>query len=110
MIVVARRASTLAVCDRIIGLEDGQVVEDLRIEREAVADGLPVRVRVRQEVQERSGYLPSSLADQILTFEAAYFLAIARTWLSVVPFRKIAETLGTNHSAAKLQRTSSACI
>jgi len=32
IIVVAHRPSTLAVCDRIIRLEDGQLVEDLRIE------------------------------------------------------------------------------
>lgn len=38
IIVVAHRPSTLAVCDRIIRLEDGQLVEDLRIETaEAVA-------------------------------------------------------------------------
>ena len=38
IIVVAHRPSTLAVCDRIIRLEDGQLVEDLRIEvPEAVA-------------------------------------------------------------------------
>ena len=32
IIVVAHRPSTLAVCDRIIRLEDGRLVEDLRIE------------------------------------------------------------------------------
>jgi len=38
IIVVAHRPSTLAVCDRIIRLEEGRLVEDLRIEApEAVA-------------------------------------------------------------------------
>jgi ATP-binding cassette subfamily C protein len=38
IIVVAHRPSTLAMCDRIIRLEDGRLVEDLRIEApEAVA-------------------------------------------------------------------------
>ncbi|HZU51380.1 MAG TPA: lasso peptide biosynthesis B2 protein [Sphingomicrobium sp.] len=36
----------------------------------------------------------------MLTFEAAVFLAIARAWLLIVPFRKIAETLGRSYSAA----------
>jgi ATP-binding cassette, subfamily C, bacterial len=38
IIVVAHRPSTLAVCDRIIRLEDGRLIEDLRIEApEAIA-------------------------------------------------------------------------
>ena len=61
---------------------------------------LPVRVRVRRKYKKLQRFSRLPLTDRILTFEAAIFLAIARTWLLVVPFRKIAETLGTSHSAA----------
>ena len=56
-----------------------------------------MRVRRKYKKLQRFSRLP--LTDRILTFEAAIFLAIARTWLLVVPFRKIAGTLGTSHSA-----------
>jgi ABC-type bacteriocin/lantibiotic exporter with double-glycine peptidase domain len=35
IIVVAHRASTLAMCDRIIRLEDGRIVGDSRVEAPA---------------------------------------------------------------------------
>ena len=61
---------------------------------------LPVRVRVRRKYRKLQRFSRLPLKDRILTYEAAIFLAIARTWLLVVPFRKIAETLGTSHPAA----------
>ena len=61
---------------------------------------LPVRVRVRRKYKKLQRFSRLPLTDRILTFEAAILLAIARTWLLIVPFRKIAETLGTSHSAA----------
>lgn len=60
----------------------------------------PVRVRVRRKYKKLQRFSRLPLADRLLTIEAAIFLAIARTWLLVVPFRKIAETLGTSHSAS----------
>jgi hypothetical protein len=57
-----------------------------------------VRARRKYRKLQRFSRLP--LTDRLLTIEAAIFLAIARTWLLVVPFRKIAETLGTSHPAA----------
>src|SRR6185369_2210976 len=61
---------------------------------------LPVRVRVRRKYKKLQRFSRLPITDRILTFEAAIFLAVARTWLLVVPFRKIAETLGTSHPAS----------
>ena len=61
---------------------------------------LPVRVRVRRKYRKLQRFSRLPVTDRILTFEAAVFLAIARTWLLVVPFRKIAATLGTSHPAS----------
>lgn len=59
----------------------------------------PARVRVRRKYRKLQRFSRLPLKDRFLTFEAAIFLAVARTWLLIVPFRKIAETLGTSHSA-----------
>jgi len=61
---------------------------------------VPVRVRVRRKYRKLQRFSRLPVTDRILTFEAAVFLAVARTWLLVVPFRKIAETLGTSHPAS----------
>ena len=47
IIVVAHRASTLAMCDRIIRLEDGRIIEDSRVEAPGRWQGeaLPVVTR-----------------------------------------------------------------
>lgn len=60
---------------------------------------LPVRVRVRRKYKKLQRFSRLPVRDRVLTYEAAIFLAIARTWLLIVPFRKIAETLGTSHAA-----------
>lgn len=60
---------------------------------------LPIRVRVRRKYRKLQRFSRLPLTDRLLTIEAAIFLAIARTWLLVVPFRNIAETLGTSHPA-----------
>lgn len=60
----------------------------------------PVRVRVRRKYKKLQRFSRLPVTDRILTFEAAIFLALARTWLLIVPFRKIAETLGTSHPAS----------
>lgn len=60
---------------------------------------VPVRVRVRRKYRKLQRFSRLPLPDRVMTFEAAIFLAIARTWLLAVPFRKIAETLGTSHPA-----------
>src|SRR5689334_15692426 len=59
----------------------------------------PVRLRVRRKYKKLQRFSRLPLVDRLLTIEAAIFLAVARTWLLVVPFRRIAETLGTSHSA-----------
>jgi Transglutaminase-like superfamily len=59
---------------------------------------VPVRVRVRRKYKKVQRFSRLPVTDRLLTIEAAIFLAIARTWLLVVPFRKIAETLGTSHA------------
>jgi hypothetical protein len=41
-----------------------------------------------------------SRRDRILTYEAAVTLWFARLWLAIVPFRKVAERLGTSYPAA----------
>jgi len=38
--------------------------------------------------------------DRTLTYEAAMFLWMARLWLALVPFRKVAERLGKSYPAA----------
>jgi hypothetical protein len=41
-----------------------------------------------------------SRKDRLLTYEAAVVLWLARLWLALVPFRKVAEKLGTSYPAA----------
>ena len=60
----------------------------------------PVRVRVRRKYKKLQRFSRLPLNDRLLTIEAAIFLAIARTWLLIVPFCKIAEVLGTSHAAS----------
>lgn len=60
----------------------------------------PVRLRVRRKYKKLQRFSRLPMLDRILTYEAAIYLAIARAWLLIVPFRKIAETLGTSHPAA----------
>lgn len=57
-----------------------------------------IRVRRRVNKLKRFSRLPGS--DRLLTFEAAVLLGVARVCLLVVPFRKVAEKLGTAHPAA----------
>ena len=60
----------------------------------------PVRVRVRRKYKKLQRFSRLPMTDRILTYEAAIFLAIARAWVLVGPFRKIAATLGTSYPAA----------
>jgi hypothetical protein len=61
---------------------------------------MSLSIRLRRKYRKLQRFSRLHRTDRSLTFEAALYLAIARTWLRVVPFRKIAETLGTSHSAA----------
>jgi hypothetical protein len=56
--------------------------------------------RVRRKVNKLKRFSRLGNKDQVMTFEAAVLLGVARIALLVVPFRKVAEKLGTPHSAA----------
>ena len=54
----------------------------------------------RRRVNKLGRFSRLSRTDRLLTYEAAVVLWFARLWLAVVPFRKVAEKLGTSYPAA----------
>lgn len=55
---------------------------------------------LRRRTKKLGRFSRLSRTDRILTYEAAVVLWFARLWLAVVPFRKVAEKLGTSYPAA----------
>ena len=54
----------------------------------------------RRRVNKLGRFSRLSRKDRILTYEAAATLWFARLWLVLMPFRKVAERLGTSYPAA----------
>ena len=54
----------------------------------------------RRRVGKLGRFSRLSRKDRILTYEAAVTLWFARLWLVLMPFRKVAEKLGTSYPAA----------
>ena len=53
----------------------------------------------RRRVKKLGRFSRLSPRDRVLTYEAAVTLWFARLWLVLVPFRKVAEKLGTSYPA-----------
>lgn len=54
---------------------------------------------VRRKAKKLGRFSRLHPSDRILTYEAAAVMWLARLWLVIVPFRKVAEKLGTSYPA-----------
>ena len=54
---------------------------------------------IRRKLRKIGRFSRLRRSDATMTFEALMFLGMARMWLVIAPFRKVAETIGTAHPA-----------
>ena len=55
---------------------------------------------VRRRVNKLGRFSRLHPTDRVLTYEAAVVMWMARLWLALVPFRRVAEKLGTSYPAS----------